>query len=282
MVAPSHGRNPIVSVIVPAYNAEMYLAESISSVLDQDYPFFELLIVDDGSKDATYEVTTQFQDSRMRVFRQPNKGVSAARNLALSQMTGEYFLFLDADDKLTRESISTRLELFAQNPSLEFVDGSVQVMDISMDRTIDTRYHTFEGPPLNALLRIDSSCFFGPTWMFRVVPGRTYSFLEGLTHAEDLFFYMTVSAHGGEYKAVKDVVYQYRSGNTSAMSDLDGLWEGYKTVLRNMGSTWLAGQVTNGQRRRFKRKVTSIMAKSFLRQNRILRMLTVFWQFLRL
>jgi glycosyltransferase involved in cell wall biosynthesis len=91
---------PRYSIIIPAYNAAMHVGETISSVLGQTETDWELVIVDDGSTDATAQVLTEFTDRRIAVIRQENSGVSVARNTGFAVSRGMYVLFLDADDVL--------------------------------------------------------------------------------------------------------------------------------------------------------------------------------------
>jgi glycosyltransferase involved in cell wall biosynthesis len=83
---------------MPVYNVEKYVAESIQSVLDQTYSDFELNIVNDGSTDNTANVVRSFQDARIRLITQENKGVSVARNKGIEAALGDYIAFLDGDD----------------------------------------------------------------------------------------------------------------------------------------------------------------------------------------
>lgn len=255
---------PLISVILPVFNAERYLGQAIESVLHQTYPHWELLIVNDGSKDGSMEVVRSFSDSRIRLFEQENGGVSSARNIGLRHMLGEHFCFLDADDALTPISLESRLRVLEGNEAVRYVDGAVEVMDEPMQVTLETRRQAFSGNPFKALLEIDQSCFFGPTWMIRRVPGAVYQFKEGLTHGEDLLFYLSL-AKEGLYQAVPEVIYKYRAGNVSAMSNLDGLWAGYKGIYRELRSHF---DVSAGNLKKFKRKVTSIMFKSYLGHGR--------------
>lgn len=87
-----------ISVIIPVYSAEKYIAATIQSALAQTYDNFELLIVDDGSPDKSIEICQQFTDSRIKIIRQVNRGVAAARNNGIRHAQGEYITFLDADD----------------------------------------------------------------------------------------------------------------------------------------------------------------------------------------
>lgn len=95
--------DPIVSIVVPAYNVEKYMERCIRSVLAQTYDAFELIIVNDGSTDATEAICTSFaKDERIKLISKQNAGVSAARNTGLQHCRGKYIVFLDADDTLDR------------------------------------------------------------------------------------------------------------------------------------------------------------------------------------
>ncbi|MDD4376710.1 MAG: glycosyltransferase family 2 protein [Eubacteriales bacterium] len=98
--------NRSVAVIMPAYNVENYIEKGINSVLNQTYRNVQLIIVNDGSVDNTQDVINKFgSDERVISIQQKNSGVSAARNKALSLMTHDYFLFLDADDWLEHDTV---------------------------------------------------------------------------------------------------------------------------------------------------------------------------------
>lgn len=87
------------SVIIPAYNAEKFIKRSLGSVLSQTYRDFELIVVDDGSKDGTRDVVAQYEDDRIRYIYQQNGGVSSARNTGIRESKGEFICFLDSDDE---------------------------------------------------------------------------------------------------------------------------------------------------------------------------------------
>ena len=91
---------PKISVIVPVYNTEKYLRRCIDSVLAQTYQDFELLLIDDGSKDSSGAICDEYaeKDTRVRVFHKENGGVSSARNLGLDNAKGEWVTFIDSDD----------------------------------------------------------------------------------------------------------------------------------------------------------------------------------------
>lgn len=98
-----------ISIIIPIYNASTTLQACFESVLNQDFPHWEALLIDDGSNDNSYEVGLELakKDSRIRVFQQDHQGVSAARNLALSKAQGKYVCFVDADDTIEPNYLSS-------------------------------------------------------------------------------------------------------------------------------------------------------------------------------
>lgn len=100
---------PMVSIIVPVYNAQQYIRRCVDSILNQEYTDFELLLIDDGSTDSSGEICDEYaqKDTRIRVVHKENTGVSDSRNLALDYATGKYIQFLDSDDWITPDA--TRL-----------------------------------------------------------------------------------------------------------------------------------------------------------------------------
>jgi glycosyltransferase involved in cell wall biosynthesis len=108
-------RNPLVSVIIPTYNRGWIIKEAIDSVLAQDYRDFELIVVDDGSTDNTPEVLDAYRGT-IKVFRQENKGVSAARNRGIAEASGRFIAFLDSDDLWLPQKLSRQVEFFNTTP----------------------------------------------------------------------------------------------------------------------------------------------------------------------
>jgi glycosyltransferase involved in cell wall biosynthesis len=105
---------PLVSILIPAYNAERWLADTIRSALAQTWPYKEIIVVDDGSRDETLSVARQFTSSDVSVVTQANLGASAARNHALSLSHGDYIQWLDADDLLCPSKIAKQMEVTQQ------------------------------------------------------------------------------------------------------------------------------------------------------------------------
>jgi glycosyltransferase involved in cell wall biosynthesis len=100
----------LVSVIIPVFNRAWCLARAVDSVLAQTMPYFELLVVDDGSTDFCSEIVQKYNDKRIRYFYQQRKGVSAARNLGLEKSRGDYIALLDSDDWWNADKLRAQLE----------------------------------------------------------------------------------------------------------------------------------------------------------------------------
>ena len=119
--------NEKVTIIIPAYNAGKYIGDCLKSCLVQTYEDFEVVVVDDGSTDNTYDVIMSFEkDMRIVPVRfEENKGFVAARNQAIRQAHGDFIIPIDSDDMLTPRSLEVRLNAFQEHPELDFVHGVV-------------------------------------------------------------------------------------------------------------------------------------------------------------
>ncbi|NER92648.1 MAG: glycosyltransferase [Symploca sp. SIO1B1] len=106
---------PTISVIIPAYNAQKTIQETINSVLNQTFSDFELIVINDGSQDSTLEIVSSISDLRMRVYSYPNAGPQKSRNRGIAQATGEYVSFLDADDLWRADKLEAQLQALQGN-----------------------------------------------------------------------------------------------------------------------------------------------------------------------
>lgn len=144
------GEYPLSSIVMCCYNSELYLDRSIGSVLAQTYPNVELIVMDDGSTDNSYEKATLYIPSfekrgyKLRVYRQRNQGPGYAAINGLKYTTGEFLSFLDSDDRLLPESIAKRIECFKLSPSVNIVrTNGYKVYDTS-ERTKELIVNTKE------------------------------------------------------------------------------------------------------------------------------------------
>jgi glycosyltransferase involved in cell wall biosynthesis len=120
--------NPRFSVIIPAYNSAATLARAIESVRAQTWPAHEIIVVDDGSSDDTASVAESFGDA-VKLIRQPNSGVAAARNAGARSATGDWLAFLDADDWYAPDRIRLHAEWIAEDNTLDFLTGDYEYRD---------------------------------------------------------------------------------------------------------------------------------------------------------
>jgi len=135
-----------ISVLLPCYNAAPHLAEALDSVLAQDVPVREIIVVDDGSSDDSAAVAEGFSP-RVRCDRQPHQGIGATRNRALSLAGGELVAFLDADDLWPPGSLASRLEILMSDGSVDCVGGMVEEF-ISPELDTDSRHGLVCAPGL--------------------------------------------------------------------------------------------------------------------------------------
>jgi glycosyltransferase involved in cell wall biosynthesis len=126
--------SPAISIIIPAYNAEKTISETILSVIRQTYSNWELIVIDDGSKDCTSQVIRQYEkDVRIIYFLQPNGGVSAARNNGIARARGNFIAFLDADDVWLENNLQVKHQILSANPEIDFVFGNMYLTDESLN-----------------------------------------------------------------------------------------------------------------------------------------------------
>lgn len=109
----------MISIVIPLYNKEHSIATTLQTVLAQTWQDFEIVIVDDGSTDGSVDIVKGIKDSRIRIFRQANAGVSAARNLGIEKAQSELIAFLDADDEWKPDYLSTQMSLVEKYPQCD-------------------------------------------------------------------------------------------------------------------------------------------------------------------
>ena len=127
----------LISVIIPVYNCESYLSESIESALAQTYQPFEVIVIDDGSTDSTAEVALRYEPE-ITYFYQPNAGSSTARNQGVRLSHGSYLAFHDADDMWAKNKLALQMQVFHDDPQVDAVFGHVKQF-YSPDLDKDTR-----------------------------------------------------------------------------------------------------------------------------------------------
>ena len=157
---------PLVSVLVPAYNAERHVGEAVTSALRQTHPNVEVVVVDDGSADRTLDVLRPFETQGVRVIVQDNAGACEARNRALAEARGDYVQYLDADDLLSPDKIERQVSLLERSPA-----GCVSVSGITYFKDGTDPAHGRDSPGYPALDSDDPVQWLLDLW----TPGPGYS-----------------------------------------------------------------------------------------------------------
>ena len=215
-----------VSVVITCYNHAHYLPEAIQSVLSQSYQPIEIIVVDDGSTDNTREVATGFNE--VRYIYQPNKGLPAARNTGMAASTGEYLVFLDADDWLLTDAIATNLKYFGTREEIGLVSGAyIKFFEKSgelkpIEKSISQ--DVYADLLLSNHLRMHGSVMFA-RFVFE-----QFSYDPQLRSSEDWDINLAISRH---YTVVQhtEPIAVYRKYGTSMSSNLVVMLESGITVL---------------------------------------------------
>lgn len=156
------GASPVVSIIIPTYNARPYIASAIESVRRQTFTDWELIILDDGSRDGTADVVEPFlADERITYFWKSHSGVSAARNDGVRRARGDYIAFLDADDSWEPLNLERKLETLAEHADVDWVYSDAFLADAEMRKRAEAGLGE-EGDLLQRILLWDGSVIPGP------------------------------------------------------------------------------------------------------------------------
>ncbi|WP_293297035.1 glycosyltransferase [Pedobacter sp. UBA4863] len=231
---------PLVSVIIPLYNAEKYISETIESVLNQTYQNIEIIIIDDGSTDNSLALAKSYENSKIKVFSQDNKGVSSARNFGISIAKGDYIQFLDADDLIAPSKIELQIEYFISNPLATFVCSKwMRFKNINKPNNSNlTKILTpkIENLPINFI----ATSNFIPLMcglIKRTTIAKTNGFDKKMTHIEDVNFLIRLykADQNFHYLETEFPLFFYRNSPNSASKTnqyafLSGVFTNAKTI----------------------------------------------------
>lgn len=155
---------PLVSIIVPCYNAEKYIGQAIESTLNQTLVDFEVIIINDGSTDGSEEVIKRYcsLDPRITYYNQANSGVSRARNAGIEKAQGDYIAFLDADDAWEPENLEIKIKALAENPDINWAFSDMYLADEALNKT-EIVEGGEDGDLLNSLLSRKGEAIHAPS-----------------------------------------------------------------------------------------------------------------------
>ena len=203
--------SPTVSIIVPSFNRPALLAEAVASVWDQTYPFWQLIVVDDGSgTDMLTYLDTLTADRRIEVIRRPHRGIAAARNIGLDHATGDYVAFLDSDDRYWPEKLALQVAGLEAQPAVGWSYTGFRLVD---DHGIEVPF-AFRPPPIphdpdslvQDLIATRTTIALPTVMMRRLV---TVRFDERLPRAEDYDVLIQLAQRSPSAR-VKKVLYDVR------------------------------------------------------------------------
>jgi glycosyltransferase involved in cell wall biosynthesis len=210
MIQPSQ-KQPLVSVSMPAYNAEIYIAESIESVLNQNYQNFELLVCDDGSTDQTLEIIKSYErkDPRIKVFSmRENIGLASVRNFISNKAQGKYIALLDSDDLCTSDRFDEQVKVL-ESGVCDVCASEYFTLDMSNGKK-RARHRYESDADLKALLTIYNPICNSTTMMSRelMVKFPYQDNLKGGPEDYDLWVNLTIA--GYRFKTIKRPLLTYR------------------------------------------------------------------------
>jgi glycosyltransferase involved in cell wall biosynthesis len=196
----------LVTIAIPCFNYSHYLGKAIHSAQAQQYRPFEIIVVDDGSTDDSAAVATR---AGVRLIRQPNLGLGAARNAGLAAATGEFILFLDADDELLPDALDTGVAMLRAQPAASCVVRRCQMMD-SLGRALPSHYRNIDSEDLyGEWLRANFVWTPGAAMFRRERVAEIGGFPAELGPASDYAVYLALARDGDVVLDPRDVV-RYR------------------------------------------------------------------------
>lgn len=219
----------MISIIIPVYNASNYLQETVQSVLNQDYQDMEIILVNDGSTDDSLSLCREMQlkDSRIKVIDQKNAGVSVARNNGMKASKGEYLLFIDADDLLEKDMVSTLYNKAVETGADIVSCGAALVKDgiVIKEEFGTNKLYTYNNEEALKFFLIGNRVNIGVwTKLF------TRSVIEGIEYRknirinEDKLFIFEALLRADKYVVYDVSKYKYIQRETSATRTFDARW----------------------------------------------------------
>jgi len=221
----------LVSVIVPAFNCEETIQETIQSVLSQSYRNLEVIIINDGSTDGTPDILKKIEDPRLRVIHQANKGLSATRNVGICQTKGGYVGFLDADDVWEPEKIESHVRLMEQHKETDLVYSWVTFVDADGKFSHEGAHVSYCGNVFEKLILSNFLICASNAILRRSLIEKVGCFDETLPCVEDWDYYFRC-ARRGAFGCVEKALVRYRISGNSLSSNVKMMRETGFLVLK--------------------------------------------------
>ena len=198
---------PLISVIMPVYNGEKFIRETIDSVLNQTYRNFEFIIVNDGSIDSTRLIINSYDDKRVVVLDLPtNRGVSNARNIGMDSSKGEFIAFCDADDLYDPGRLQTQLDFLTRHPAVDVCGSYFTVFENGQEKLI---MHPLTDPEIKEHF-FTSNCIGQPSVMGKSEVFRKYKYNPELQASEDYDLWTRMAIGGVVFANLPIPLVKYR------------------------------------------------------------------------
>lgn len=202
---------PMFSIVLPTFNRRKLIQRAMTSILAQTFADWELIIVDDGSRDNTFEVVSPMilADRRIRYHYAANRGLAGARNTGLSMASGRYFTFLDSDDEYLPEHLAIRAEYLQEHPDAELLHGGLEVIGSEM---VADKHDPAKLIPI-------SECVVGGTFFIkRELATRLGGFRE-IPYGDDNDFFTRAEAMGASIHKIGIPTYRYNRTEADSLTN---------------------------------------------------------------
>ena len=231
---------PKISILVPTYNSEEFIGDCIGSILSQTYSNFELIVVNDASTDDTLRVIDltinnfQSQSHKIKIISlEQNKGVSAARNIALQNSTGEYVLFVDSDDQLANRDSIRKLTEQLENQKFDIVLGSFYFKSVIKSRRCGFNFVTKNDYIKDLIIGRCPCSVCGKLIRKELFLKNSLQMIIGLNFAEDFVITLQLAYAARNITYINDIVYTYNRRLQDSLSCVDGLTIYYSYLKLN-------------------------------------------------
>ncbi|MGO3184232.1 MAG: glycosyltransferase family 2 protein [Aequorivita sp.] len=224
-----------ISIILPVYNGEGLLQETLAQIAKQRFKDFDVIIINDGSTDATEKITVAFceNDSRFKVFHQPNAGVASARDKGLKMASGEYIIHHDVDDYMPLDALKNLYEAIVQN-NADIAIGDYKVV---RGKTSNAVKQSFQGNSDDLIQGLLDGKFHGALWN-KLIKRSLYEgvqFEEGINYMEDKLILIRILFKNPKLTYVPHVVYHYIMDENSLSNNLsDDSFQMIKKVIEHL------------------------------------------------